>query len=88
MTNDELTEREEDNMRQVVLDAVAKLGEQFDNVYVFCSSYDEMNKKTWDFSRGKGNIYAAYGQIKGWINCYEDAERGETREPLEDDDNE
>lgn len=64
--NDELT------LIQRHIDA---LMEHFDTVQIFVSKHDSIDNKTGFITKGAGNSYARYGQIKQWVIEDEEAAR-------------
>jgi hypothetical protein len=55
-----------------VNEALNVLGEHFDSVHVFATRHEsgELNG-TIRISRGTGNYFARYGQIKSWVSVEE-----------------
>jgi hypothetical protein len=54
---------------------VDKLMEHFDTVQVFVSKHNPVENRTEFLSKGAGNNYARYGQVKQWVIEDEEAAR-------------
>jgi hypothetical protein len=50
-----------------IKEACAKLGEHFDTVQIFCTREGETRSATVHLSRGVGNWFARYGQLKHYL---------------------
>lgn len=71
-----------DEAKKLVDDAAAKLAEHFDGsvrIFVSWQSEESDGKSTCTYDGGRGNWYAAYGQVHGWLIHHDEAERQWTR---------
>lgn len=73
---------------QHVKDACSALGEHFDSVHIFATSYKGGDKGTLHFQWGAGNWFSRFGQIRTWVLKQEEAERVRMREEMEQDEEE
>ena len=71
---------EKDHDEQMVDDLVAKLGEHFDSVQVFCTRYDSSGGgRTVTVNAGTGNWYARFGQVSEWVTKEREQQKEEIR---------
>lgn len=53
---------------EMVINAAKMLGEHFDSVQIFCTRHEGgPDGGTFSTSRGVGNFYARYGQVREWL---------------------
>jgi hypothetical protein len=70
-TNREPLDEKEERLREkqlgILMKHVAALMEHFSSVQIFVTATDGADGGTIGASRGAGNQYAIYGQIKQWV---------------------
>lgn len=60
-------EKEADAQMEIIDAAFGNLSEHFDSVIIFATRHISNDRGTLKWTRGGGNWYARFGQVKEWV---------------------
>lgn len=79
-----MSERQDKDDSERLQKAIDTLGEFYDAVQIFANRHEPEHGGTIFSSRGVGNWYSRYGQVKTWIISEEERTKEDLRRSMEE----
>lgn len=76
-------EQERQRLSEILDQHVGQLSENFENVEIFCSNFEQGGEGTVSFQRGTGNWHARLNHARDWILTHDEETKCKARDSYE-----